>query len=156
MLRVIFPALLIGCTPVCPGPSQVDGAWSSFANVLSRQGGDDQAFPAASSPTNGRSQWAMAWGDLLLGPVSLAFDGQPVQATGVWSTSSCGRFTLQIDGLYTRDGAEHAFEADGSFVVYDDALAGTWDWSETWQAQGGQTGIMTARAQIDAVRDGGS
>lgn len=152
MRPVILSALLAGCAPVCPGPSQVDGTWAVFANVLSRTGGDEPAFPVESTPTNGETVWSIAWGAAAQGSVDLAIDGQPVQASGRWSTEACGTFELALDGTYSHEGASHTFEARGTFLVYQDSLDGTWDWTEQWRAATDETGVFTARGQIQGDR----
>jgi len=152
MRLVILTLSTLGCSPTCPGPAQADGAWQVFANVLSRTGGDDSAFPAGSSPINGFTTWTIGWGQGPTGAVDLAIDGQPASAAGVWSSESCGSFELALDGTYQADGASHAFEASGAFLVFDDTLVGTLDWTEQWRAATGETGLLTARAQLQGER----
>lgn len=156
MRIVMLPLLLAGCLPVCPQPTVVDGTWDVFANVLDRQGGDEPDFPVSSTPVNGFYRWTLAWGQSLRGPITFALNDQPaVEASGAWSDDACGSFTLSLAGVYeSPEGAEHDYSALGTFVVFEDRIAGTWDWSESWSASSGESGVFTARGQVEGDRVG--
>ncbi|TVQ90944.1 MAG: hypothetical protein EA397_10630 [Deltaproteobacteria bacterium] len=154
MRYVMLIAILAGCAPTCPQASVVNGSWEVFANVLTREGGDEPDFPVSSTPVNGFYTWTLGWGESSRGPVNFILDGQPArEASGDWSSEVCGTFTLSLHGLYeSRAGDEHDYSALGTFVVFEDRIAGTWDWSETWTAAGGESGVFTARGQIEGAR----
>jgi hypothetical protein len=149
LLSLVAPlALAAGCGVDCGDPTQVNGRYAVFANVLTFDGTNLEEFPSYGSPANGFSEWTIDW-DRVAGEVHLTIDDFPFTGTGVWDDIECGNFTLDFAGPYTdADGASHDLTATGSYVVFADQLVGDWTYSETWTSLDGESGTFDADGQV--------
>jgi len=146
--------LLAACEADCPAPSDVDGAWRMTAVVLEHQGGDDPGFPSYHSPANGEHTWDITWTGTELGPVEVSLDTRPTTAEGVWDTTACGAFSLDVSGTHEGPtGTTHVYQAVLSLVLWDDTVDGSYDWTEDWTSRDAQhTGTFTATGWMEGRR----
>ncbi|MBN2800118.1 MAG: hypothetical protein JXX28_13315 [Deltaproteobacteria bacterium] len=145
---------LAGCSADCGQPDQVNGTYAVFANVISApEVSNEEAFPSYMSPVNGWTEWEIQWNLVDQTQVVVLLDGQAYQAQGSWDSLECGRFDLKFQGDYTSvNDTEHAFVADGSFVVFGAHLDGVWAWSEIWTGRNAQSGTFAALGQVAGTR----
>lgn len=148
LFLLLLAAPLTGCGVDCGSPDQVDGRYAVFANVLDHDGTNLEAFPSYQSPANGWTEWTLAW-DRVRNEVTVAIDGQPYPAEGVWDDVVCGNFQLAFEGVYaSEEGTEHDFVAVGDFTVFASHLEGDWTWEESWTNLESETGTFTADGQV--------
>jgi hypothetical protein len=152
LLGAVCVAAGSGCGVDCGPPTQVNGAYAMFANVLTYEGTNLEAFPSYQSPANGESEWLIAF-DAISGQTTIGIDGQSFDAGGTWDTTQCGVFSLQFGGLYlSAANTSHLFEANGDFVGYGDHVEGTWTYSENWSDGQGESGTFDADGQLAGDR----
>lgn len=154
MNKPLFAFLLVsagfasGCGVDCGDPSQINGRYAIFANVIEWEVSEpSEAFPSYKSPANGWAEWTFEWNQLKQPPVIVSFDGQPYEGDGTWDPVECGNFNLEWSGTYLSDSdSTHAFSATAQFVQFADQIEGQWTYEESWTAETGETGTFTVTA----------
>lgn len=157
LVLLVAVAAAPGCGVDCGAPTQVNGTYAMFANVITYDGTHLEDFPSEMSPANGPSEWLIAF-DAISGQTTVAIDGQAYDAGGSWNTEECGRFNLQFGGLYLSAAhTTHLFQATGDFLGYNGHIEGTWTYSEDWSDGNGHDGTFHTEGQLSGDRiDGGS
>ena len=146
---ILGAAPLGGCGLDCGEPTDVEGKYSVFANVVAYEATNYEAFPSYMSPANGWAEWDITWNQVDSGPVIVSIDGQPFAGTGSWDAVECGHFALEFAGVYASEHeSTHDFTAVGDFVVFGNQLEGEWRWDESWQGRGGEIGVFGADGQV--------
>ena len=144
--------LLTGCGVACDASSELDGRYAVFANVVAFEGTNLDAFPSYMSPSNGWSDWDLAWPEGA-DTVAVAIDDQSYVADASSDPRFCGTFSMSLSGTYTSvNVTSHVFAATGDFVVFGPQLEGDWVWDESWVALDGETGTFSATGQLSGLR----
>lgn len=153
-LLALIAAPLAGCGVDCGSPTQVNGVYAVFANVVEFEGTNLEAFPSYQSPANGMREWQISW-DRVTNEIAVAIEGQEYQATGVWNDIECGNFTLEFGGPYASlEGTQHDFFATGEMVVFASQLEGSWQYQEDWTGKDGETGSFSADGNLSGEKVG--
>ena len=143
-------ALASGCGGVdCGSPSQIDGTYAMFTNVLTYDGTNLEAFPSYESPANGWAPWVISWGKTSQADVIVEIDDQEFAGSGTWDPVECGNFTLDFAGLYVSEvGTQHQFTSTGQYLWFTDSIEGVWDYAEDWTNLASETGTFTTNGQV--------
>jgi len=144
--------LAAGCGADCGKPTQINGTYAVFANVIQRSGSNMDHFPSYMTPANGWTEWTLTWNRNKPAKVSVVIDGQPYTATGSWDEVECGNFTLDFAGTYLSiNDSTHEFAVTGDFVAFGPQIEGRWDWEETWTSAQGETGTFSTIGQVSGT-----
>ena len=124
-LPLLLLPLAVACDVDCEDPTEANGTYAVFANVITWEVTNEDAFPSYMSPANGFTEWSLGFPVREGGPVEVTIDGQPFVATATTDDTVCGAFSLDFEGTYTstRD-STHAFAASGDFAVFGPQLVG--------------------------------
>ena len=146
----------VGCGVDCGAPSQVNGRYAVFANVINILSAENEDnSPSYHSPANGWSEWSIAWNEMVQDDIIVEIDGQSFAAQGEWNDIQCGNFTLDISGTYISDKeSTHAFTAQGQFIQFANQLEGLWDYEEQWSTVKGQSGTLVIDGQVTGTTVG--
>jgi hypothetical protein len=152
----------VGCGVDCGAPSQVNGRYAVFSNVVSiLEVENEENFPSYHSPANGWSEWNIVWKEMVQDEVIVEINGQSFEAQGVWNDIECGNFTLDIAGTFVSldpvkltEESTHVFTASGQFIQFANQLEGLWDYEEQWSTDKGQTGTFVIEGQVTGTTVG--
>ena len=143
-----------GCVTIDGGPpSQIDGEYAVFANVIAFDEAQLAAYPLETSPVNGTSVWQAVWDVESNAAIDLVIEGQAYRAQAAWDSAVCGHFTAAFSGVF-EDSADisRQFTAGGEFTSFGDSLEGELDWSEIWQGEAGESGVWESSVRISGRR----
>ena len=146
----------VGCGVDCGAPSQVNGRYAVFSNVVSILAVENEKnFPSYHSPANGWSEWNLVWNEMVQDEVIVEIDDQSFAAQGTWNDIECGNFNLDISGTYmSPEKSTHVFTASGQFIQFANQLEGLWDYEEQWSTDEGQTGTFVIEGQVTGTTVG--